>query len=317
VSLYRLLSFGWVFSVGILLISYAALAFHTSTPWLWPVIVHESGDRTLGNTILYYEHAARELPLDLILGAAIGGSALFVFPGMTHAGPSHRRRATIFLFGTVCVVGIILLGTVWTGGFGMLYENLLQFPTRPGEPLVWGGHWRYHFLSHLTLMLLSFGVAGPAMIAGGRSKRGNRSGLAAFGGALGSFLLLAALFVPKGDSFSDPVFLGHQAREVFTHALVTLPLAWSACMLLVRRGWYDQREGTVSVAASFGAGVAGLAFGMFLVVRSLMTSAASQGQSESLTVLIFPHFFEHAFSYVVATLAAGLVFEAGMTREAG
>jgi len=49
--------------------------------------------------------------------------------------------------------------------------------------------------------------------------------------------------------------------------------------------------------------------GLYLVIGSLVTSAASQGQSESLAVLIFPHFFEHTFSYVMTTLSAALVFE--------
>ena len=47
--------------------------------------MHEDGRRTLIETILYFEHATRELPLDVILGIAIGGSVLFAF------APDNRR----------------------------------------------------------------------------------------------------------------------------------------------------------------------------------------------------------------------------------
>ena len=199
----------------------------------------------------------------------------------------------------------------------MLYDNLLQFPTRPGAPLVWGSHWRYHLLSHLTLMLASFGLAGPVMLAGGRSKAGNPKGLTVFGAALVTFLVLTVLFVPGADSFRDPILLGHQVREAFTHALVTVPMAWSVCLLLARGEWKTEAIGTVPVAASWLTGVAGVIAGLFLLVGALATSAVSHGQSQSLAVLIFPHFFEHAFSYVVATLSAGLVFEWGRRTGGG
>lgn len=300
---------GLCLSIGILMLSYAAIATYTATPWLWSVIVHESGDRTLGQTILYYEHAARELPLDLILGLSIGAGALFVFP--KPRGASHELRSPrlkLFALGLAGVIGVILAGTLWTGGWAMLYENVLQFPTRPGEPLVWGGHWRYHLLSHLTLMLVSFGLAGPLILADGRSK-GNPTGLSLFAAFFAVFLAFTVLFVPSAESFTDPVFLGHQAREVLTHSVVTIPIAWSVCLLLARSAWNTPGTGAAPVAASLVAGGIGATVGLFVLVGSLATSAASQGQSESLAVLIFPHFFEHAFSYVVATLAAGVVFQ--------
>ena len=49
--------------------------------------------------------------------------------------------------------------------------------------------------------------------------------------------------------------------------------------------------------------------GLYLTVASLAGSAISQGQSESLVILVFPHFFEHVFSYLVVTLTAALVFQ--------
>ena len=305
---------GLVVSAAILITSYIAIAIYSSTPWLWSVIVHESGDRTLQQTIFYYEHAAREIPLDIVLGVAIAGSALFVLP------PVERRhthsRVKWFAVGLAAATALILGGTLWTGGLPMLFENILQYPTRPGEPLVWGGHWRYHLLSHVTLMLASFGLAAPMLIVTGRSK-GFQYGLRTFAVAVGLFLALALMFVPGSDSFRNAVYIGHQAREVATHAVVTVPLAWSACLFLGRDAWSERTIGASSIAFALIAGGVGVFVGLYLVVASLVTSAASQGQSESLAVLIFPHFFEHTFSYVVTTLSAGLTFEWVSRNDAG
>ena len=301
-------TFGLGFSAAVLVVSYIVMATYTSQPWLWSVIVHESGDRTLLQTVFYYEHTARELPLDIILGVAVAGSVLFALP--PPAGTARaRRRVTMLGSSLAAVTAVILAGTLWTGGPGLLYENLLQFPTRPGEPLVWGGHWRYHLLSQLTLMLASLGVAVPMMLAVGQ-RRGHRRGLTIFLIAIAVFLALALVFRPGAESFTDPRFLGHQTREVFTQGLVTVPMAWSMCVLLAGRDPDRGRPGTVPVALSFIAAGAAIGLGGFLLVASLATSAVSEGQSDSLAVMIFPHFFEHTFSYLVTTLTAALLVAA-------
>jgi hypothetical protein len=56
-------------------------------------------------------------------------------------------------------------------------------------------------------------------------------------------------------------------------------------------------------------GAGGLLLAVYLLVGALGTSAVSQGQTKSLSLLIFPHFFEHVFSYLVVPLVAGLVYE--------
>ena len=196
----------------------------------------------------------------------------------------------------------------------MLVENLLQFPTRPGEPLVWGGHWRYHLLSHTSLMAVSFGLAGVAMLVTKGTTGGSLKGLKVLGFALGSFLALTILFVPSRDSFVDAVFVGHQTREAFTHLFVTIPMAWGVCLLLARPDWNRPVDGPVPVAAAWLTGIGGVFVGLFLLVASLAKSAVSQGQSESVAVLVFPHFFEHVFSYLVATLTAALVFVWGRQK---
>ena len=299
---------GLILSIGVLIGSYIAISAYSSTAWLWPVIVHESGDRTLAQTVLYYEHAARELALDVLLGVAVAGGVLYALPGAVGKGRGPASRAAGFAAGLIGTVALILGGTLRAGGLPVLWENLLQYPTRPGEPLVWGGHWRYHLLSHVTLMSMSFGLAAVLRLVTGH-RTGGRAGLSTFLWGAGSFLGLAIVFLPGSDSFSDPVFLGHQAREVATHGAVTVPLAWSVCLLLGRDAWADRSRGDVGLISPVLAVCVGVAAGLYLLWGSLASTAASQGQSESLVVLIFPHFFEHTFSYLVTTLTAGLTFE--------
>ena len=70
----------WSLAGAVLAGSFLAIVIYTANPWPWFEVVHESGDRSLVATIFFFEHAARELPLDMILGAAVAGSALFALP---------------------------------------------------------------------------------------------------------------------------------------------------------------------------------------------------------------------------------------------
>ena len=90
--------------------------------------MHEDGRRTLIETIFYFEHATRELPLDVILGIAIGGSVLFAF------APYNRRvertsgswRTFGWVLLTAIILSVILFGTAVKGGTRLVLEELLR-----------------------------------------------------------------------------------------------------------------------------------------------------------------------------------------------
>jgi hypothetical protein len=290
----------------VLLVSYGAIAIHTGNLWPWLEVVHESGNRTLLGTVLYFEHAARELPLDIVLGVAIGSSALWALPGNGVA-----RRCHPFLLPTsiALVIGVIVVETLFTSGSAALWDNLLQMQTRPGEALNFGSHWSYHLLSRLMLMLASLGVAGMVVVAfGGKDGRGKKTGQRVFVLVLGIYIGLSIAFGLNLKPFTDPVFLGHQAREAFTHGLVTLPLAWWFCLDLSGKAG-TTGDGSVTLRWPMAAGIASIIIAVYLLSGGLFTSAASQGQTESLVLLIFPHFFEHSFSYLVVPLIAAFTYK--------
>jgi hypothetical protein len=293
-------------------IAYAAIAIHFGNWWPWLEIVHESGDKTLIDTILYFEHAARELPLDIIFGVAIGGSVLWILP--RNRAPSKRFRSTLITT-TFLVIAIIMLGTVSINGFTALSDNLLQMHTRPGEPLDFGSHWRYHLFSRLSLILVSFGlpvlIVKPALASNQIDQKSARH---VYFWCLVLFIVLTSIFGLTAEPFTNPVYLGHQARELVTHGLVTLPLAWWACMVL-NNGSGQPSPGKGPLALPLVSGILGLLIALYVMVGALLTSAVSQGQTTNLVLLVFPHFFEHFFSYLVVPLVALVVCSRPVQRN--
>lgn len=108
------------------------------------------------------------------------------------------------------------------------------------------------------------------------------------------------------------ILYGHQAREVFTHSLVTLPAAWGVCLLLSRPAVVtssERRFRTHAWPITASAAVIGVLLGIYLCLGALMTEATSYGQTKDVAMLIFPHFFEHSFTYVLVPSVAVLTYE--------
>lgn len=310
---------------SVLLVAYLVVCVRTGSFWPWSLVVHEDGQRTLTGTILYFEHATRELPLDILLGMAIGGGVLFAYPPDRGAQGAPRWRVLALALATASVVAAILVGAALRGGLPVVLDNLLQMHTRPGMPLAWGAHWRYHLGSRLALILVSIGFAGLLRCLTDRGHaQGARSGLVVAGAAVGVYLVLTLVFAKSWSSvllvFQHPIPLGHQARELLTHALVTLPIGWAGGLLMVRHAVINASGGhletpsrrssvTAAVAAALTAGAVGALLGSYICVAALMADAAAHGQTNDLAMLVFPHFFEHSFTYLVVFLVAALLYE--------
>jgi hypothetical protein len=311
----------------VLLAAFVIICVRTRSAWPWNLVVHEDGQRTLILTILYFEHAARELPLDLLLGVAIGGSVFWAFP--TSEGTGNWRgadQAATLAWTTAIVIAVIVAGTLFEGGVPMVLDNVFQNHTRPGAPLSWGSHWRYHLLERLALILVSIGFAGLwRLFARGEGARG-LPGLVAAAASVGVYLALTIVFSRGLPSllqpFRDPQYLGHQARELLTHALVTVPVGWGFCLLTLPDPALTaptsrpspERSGTPIIAVAIAAGALGVVLAGYVGVAALMTDAASHGQTKDLIMLIFPHFFEHSFTYLLVPVVAGLTYTLAARR---
>ena len=306
-----------------LTIAFGAICVRTGSAWPWMLVVHEDGRRTLLGTILYFEHAIRELPLDLLLGVAIGGSVFFAISPDTATSPRHgAQRVAVLAAMIVIVVAIIFAGAMIFAGPPSVLENLLQNHTRLGAALLWGSHWRYHLLERMALILVVIGLAGLLrFFAGGGPGTSGSAGLVTAAGTIGVYLAFTVVFAHGPLSmlqpFRDPQYLGHQARELFTHALVTVPVGWGICMLLLPKADLNvssdslrwPKAVTAVVVATLIMGVLGILLDGFVGFAALHSDAVSHGQTKDLAMLIFPHFFEHSFTYLVVPLVAALTYE--------
>jgi len=279
--------------------SYAAVSSFAGTAWPWSAPVHEDGVRTLLGTVLYFEHAMRELPLDLVLGVVVGGSALACRPVRRSARP--RRGA--WAAGALACTGLIVVGSLAAAGPEGTLLELLQSHTRRGGPTDYGSHWHYHLLSRAALLLLAQGGLAWAC----RAEGAGRGPLLPLLGGWIAFGLLTVVFAPRAEPFFEPRHLGHQARELVTHAAVTLPLACATVLGLA--GEAARGGGRPLRAAPALAGA--VLIGTYLGAGVLLTGAAGHGQTDAFVPLVFSHVFEHAPGYLLVPLVAGAVYLAG------
>ena len=313
----------------VVLASLIAICIHTGTLWPWGVVVHEDGLRTLAETVFYFEHATRELPIDLLLSVAVAGSVLRFYPAVPPTSTARRRRARrmffCFLVLAAAVVGVILLGAATQAGAQGVTANLTQMYTREGavpragcslalspvEPV--GSH--VVLLHPSRIQPLSFEP---------RSRTGPRGSAKVF------LIAVVALFAPgvfwgyTAEPLVSPVYLGHQARELVTHTLVTVPWALGVCLWLQQRvvaetGESRSRRNACDLRVAAGSAV--LIYG-YLVAGALITGAQTEAQTDSLVRLVAVHFLEHSLTYVVTPLVAGSIYlwwvsQASLKRKQG
>ena len=295
----------------VLVVSFVGVCVQAGTPWPWNRVVHEDGRRTLLETIFYFEHATRELLLDAVLAVAIAGAVRYFHP--LPGGDDTRLRQARRRLGawTAAALAVILIGTYYSDGPQAILNNLAQFYTRLGAPPAWGAHWRYHLIERFSEFALAFAICGAFWILDGRPEPGDTSaGRWLIAGAFVAFAAATLLFGLSTEPFSNPLFLGHQLRELFTHALVTVPLALGTCFVLARR--YSKPASTARSDRSawpvYAAAMVSIGCGAFLLVGSVLYKAQSYGQKASLAQLIFPHFFEHSLGYVFVAALAGYCY---------
>jgi hypothetical protein len=295
-----------VFPLGILLVCYAAICirFHTLLPW--HAQVHEDGHRSLGETIFYFEHALGELPIDIVLSSAVGGSAAAFFGALAEDSLRRlRRRALGFALAADAAIAI---GACIDDGWRGAVTWLLQEHTREGVPYEFGAHWGYHLLSEAALILLAFALAGTIA---GHVPRPHSSGWWLASCAV--FVALTPVFGIGAAPFIDARFLGHQARETFTHALVTVPLALGVCLIAAppsEKRWAWPRGAVLWAWA----GAALLA--LYQGAGAILSGSSRLAQTHDPLKLICGHFFEHTLDYLVVAVHSLFFYAIAARSEA-
>lgn len=295
----------------VLVLAWAWLAVEHGTPDLWNVVVHESGRYTLGQTILYFRHFLREIPtlvaMALFAVAAFGTSP----PDPTPKEGGRVTRSLGIAAGAVAVAIAVLAFAIEARASGpqAALSNLLQYYTRD-DVSAYGSHWRFHLLSTLwfaTAVSLAAHVWSRTARARGAVDTASRRPwqIAAWAWFLG----LTLVFRPTLEPFTDPRFIGHQAREILTHGLVSLPLVAAVLALITGSHEASDRATAVDVKATLALTAAGfVAIPVFLAVATITGDAMSAGQTDGgFSAMVAAHFFEHLLDYVSAAgLCAGL-----------
>jgi hypothetical protein len=296
---------------AVLLVSYIGIALDVGAIWPGDALVHESGQKTFVQTIFWLEHAVREIPIDVLLGMAVAGALLRFLRASDGVDQPRRRRLMVWTGSLTALLTIfIVTGAALNSGVRVVLEEFAQMHTRPGDPIGWGDHWDTHLLSRFALMLAALSLAGGHAALTGASARANEgeTGRRLQTVSIGGFLLATLLFGPNLKPFLDGIHIGHQARELFTHLLVTLPLSVGAGLLALQAVSYRRPRMAphfsirsvprVSWAASAGV----VLIGLYLTVGFLVTAAYGRGQSSNPVALVLVHFFEHGLSYLFTPL---------------
>ena len=286
----------------ILAAAFLSIGIHFHTVWPWHVPLHEDGQRTFFETVLYFEHALGELPLEVLLSAALAGWILWLY------GPPAAKAHALWNVG---IIAIALDATIFAGasihvGVRIAVSYLLQYHTRDSEPMVFGSHWQYHLLAQLALMLLpAFYVAQ----VGNLRPIVNRPLILI--SSLAFYAMFTIIFGLSSAPFTDARFLGHQARELITHALVTVPLAIGCCLLLPRKETTTESKRTIwPIAAIF----ACILLAAYLGAGVVLTRSQRLAQSNDWIKVICGHFFEHTISYLVVTVHSVFFYLLGARR---
>jgi hypothetical protein len=294
----------------VLLASYVGICLDVGSIWPGDALVHESGQKTFVQTIFWLEHGVREIPIDVLLGMAVASSLLRFLQPARGVDVVRRRRVMTWSGGLAALLtAFIVTGAAINSGAWIVLEEFAQMHTRPGAPTGWGDHWDTHLLSRLALMLVALTLAGfHAALTGaaGRPAVG-AIGRRLFRVNLIAFLALTLVFGPNLDPFLDGIHIGHQARELFTHVLVTLPLSIGAGLWalqhLTRQRPMAQAFSLRSVPRESWAALLGaVLIGLYLTVGFLVTAAYGRGQSSNPVALVLVHFFEHGLSYLFTPL---------------
>lgn len=293
----------------VLAVAWTWLALEHGSVRLWDVVVHESGRYTLKETVLYFQHFLREVPT--LLTVALFAIAAYGAPAVPH---SHRRRA--LRRGPVLSLGFLLAAAMLAFAFWFVaqkhgsasaWRNLMQYHTRD-DLVSYGSHWRFHWLSTLWLGLAaSLSARAAARWLGAPLPSDTPAGRVISAVAWGWFFGLSLVFVPTHEPFLDPRYIGHQAREILTHSLVTLPLALGLLALCLRAHGCSPTRVSSRVPISVPCVAAVFVIPIYLGLATVLGGALAHGQtSGGLAAMVAAHFFEHLLDYVfVALLCAG------------
>lgn len=229
-----------VFGCPVLLVatSYAQLAWQHRSWNLLSTVVHESGRYTLLETVFYFRHFTREIipSVFVALGIAIAFQLLPASRGVAETSPGWAPRLGQRL-GVMVVLYLAAtqMISIFQEGVAEWLVDLSQGRTSD-ENAGFGTHWQYHFLHLLDALFFAFAcLLVLRALNGWHGLRPRKPWFGPLAIWAGLFLLGCIVFGPVSKSWTEPLFMGHQLREIATHRLLSIPLGLGTVLLLEKR----------------------------------------------------------------------------------
>jgi hypothetical protein len=280
----------------LLILSYAWLSVSHGTPWLWNVPVHESGHYTLGETVLFVRHHLREIPVDVAMALSLAAAIRVV------SAPSTLRPVKWPIWCALILTAGSFAASAAQEGAGEALRDVLQYRTRDDD-VGYGSHWRFHFLSTIWFAVAAALLAAVSTGTGRvlRAKRGS-AGRRLNAALWGYIILLTVAFGFTTEPFTSNRYVGHQAREILTHGLITLPLVFSLAWRPDTDGAGPDAERSI-LPVTVTAWLLVIAIPVFLAVAFAQGGLEETAQlSSGLAGVVAGHVFEHVLDYVLVAL---------------
>ena len=298
--------------------AYVWLAVAHHAIWLADVVVHESGRYTLTQTVFYFSHFLREIPIDIVM-------ALFCAAAWDEACSAPAARVasaprSVALLGAAAAIGIAAFAAVAaTAGAQSALSDLLQYRTRD-DVTAYGSHWHYHCASTIWFAAASrLAVCFTGAVAGtATNPRAPAQRLQIYG-----WLAIAGLSLIFGVSplaFTSGLYTGHQARELMNHVPITMMLVFGVLAAVsgtpataadLRPSCFQRLLAVIKQSPWWRTALA-FAIPLVLAAVTIIDDPQDEAQlSNGLSGVIAGHVFEHVLDYVFTLLfaigAAGLV----------
>ncbi len=304
--------------------------------WLFNTIVHENGKYTLLEVIFYFRHFSWEMLIKTVYAFFTVGAFYF------YGNPLSRNRkvsgleipstwiALALLF-VVVLLTTTVAATVKESGISETLLGFFQYKTAETRPLVFGSHWRNHFISNIVLLSSTSAIILLYRIVFFNGQWMRRKFNLLFPLSCGIFIVLTLVFGFTTDPFVTPSYLGHQLREIFgTDLTVTMAMAIGVLIYLERKfdssGNRNKVVGERQVVKFRSLIIWGLSAvipAIFLIVMVLSLDVSGEISSIGKTAdwsvidLFAWHFFEHSLDYIWVISLVSFLYLVTLKNELG
>lgn len=325
-AIIRIICFG--IPILLLVCAYIHMAIHYERLWLFNTIVHENGKYTLLEVIFYFRHFLWEAPIKISYAIFLVGLFFFYGNPISDGNIDHKMSIPNYLivlgfFIALIIVGIAFVFAADQFGFHEALNGLLQYRRSENSALMFGSHWRNHFLSNIVLFSTSACCIILFRTFIGHGKWTIRRPAKVFYVGAALFVLATIFFQMNLDPFTIPSYLGHQLREIFgTDLSITMLLSLGLLFYLESR--YDvgskevKTDGRVYTKKALyllaAWGIPAMAATLFLIIQILNLNIGSEmaklsGTQNWTKIDLFAwHFYEHSLDYIFILLLVGSLY---------